>query len=93
MFFLGKKVPECYSVCLNVIALIYVCLIMICTLVLGLVLMLHLHLLAVVECKKPRRKGRDVKNKCAARGMVTIITSSCVITTDFALSITKIIKK
>jgi len=22
---------------------------------------------AVVECKKPRRKGRDVKNKCAAR--------------------------
>ena len=52
-------------------------------------------MLAVVECKKPRRKGRDVKNKCAARGMVTIITSSCVIisiTTDFALSITKIIK-
>ena len=37
-------------------------------------------------------KVRDVKNKCAARGMVTIITSICVITTDFALSITKIIK-
>ena len=37
-------------------------------------------------------KVRDVKNKCAARGMVTITTSICVITTDFALSITKIIK-
>jgi len=44
---------------------------------------------AAVECKKPRRKGTDVKNKCAARGVVTVITSSCVISTDFALSITK----
>ena len=31
-------------------------------------------MLAAVECKKPRRKGTDVKNKCAARGVVTVIT-------------------
>jgi hypothetical protein len=46
-------------------------------------------LLVAVECKKPRRKGNDVKNKCAARGMVTIITSSCVITPDFAQKLKK----
>jgi hypothetical protein len=43
--------------------------------------------------KKPRRKGTHVENKCAARGMITVITSSCVISIDFALCITKIKKK